>query len=115
MLRDVSLPIRAGEIVALVGPSGAGKSTFVNLLPRFFDPDSGRVAIDGVDIRDLKLKSLRSLIGIVTQDTVLFNDTIRNNIAYGRSDLPHRAGARGGRGGLRRRVHHAAPAGATTR
>ena len=88
VLRDVTLPIRAGEIVALVGPSGAGKSTFVNLLPRFFDPTSGRVAIDGVDIRDLKLKSLRALIGIVTQDTTLFNDTIRNNIAYGRSDLP---------------------------
>jgi subfamily B ATP-binding cassette protein MsbA len=88
VLRDVSVPIRAGEVVALVGPSGAGKSTFVNLLPRFFDPDTGRVSIDGVDIRDLKLKSLRKLIGIVTQDTVLFNDTIRNNIAYGRSDLP---------------------------
>ena len=88
VLRDVSLPIRAGEIVALVGPSGAGKSTFVNLLPRFFDPTAGRVTIDGLDIRDLKLKSLRALIGIVTQETVLFNDTIRNNIAYGRFDLP---------------------------
>ena len=88
VLRDISLPIRAGEIVALVGPSGAGKSTFVNLLPRFFDPTAGRVTIDGVDIRDLKVKSLRSLIGIVTQETVLFNDTIRNNIAYGRLDLP---------------------------
>jgi subfamily B ATP-binding cassette protein MsbA len=88
VLRDVSLRIRAGEIVALVGPSGAGKSTFVNLLPRFFDPTSGRVTIDGADLRDLKLKSLRALIGIVTQETVLFNDTIRNNIAYGRSDLP---------------------------
>jgi ATP-binding cassette, subfamily B, bacterial MsbA len=88
VLRDVSLPIRAGEIVALVGPSGAGKSTLVNLLPRFFDPDAGRLTIDGVDIRDLKLEGLRSLIGIVTQDTVLFNDSIRNNIAYGRSDLP---------------------------
>ncbi|HEY9421633.1 MAG TPA: ABC transporter ATP-binding protein [Thermoanaerobaculia bacterium] len=87
-LWDVSLSIRAGEIVALVGPSGAGKSTMVNLLPRFFDPDTGRLAIDGVDIRDLKLESLRALIGIVTQDTLLFNDSIRNNIAYGRSDLP---------------------------
>jgi subfamily B ATP-binding cassette protein MsbA len=87
VLKDVSLDIRAGEIVALVGPSGAGKSTFVNLLPRFFDPVSGRVAIDGVDIRDLKIEGLRSLIGIVTQDTLLFNDSIRNNIAYGRSDL----------------------------
>jgi subfamily B ATP-binding cassette protein MsbA len=88
VLRDVSVAIRAGEIVALVGPSGAGKSTFVNLLPRFFDPTSGRLAIDGVDTRDLQLKSLRSLIGIVTQDTQLFNDSIRNNIAYGRFDLP---------------------------
>ncbi len=88
VLRDVSLDIKAGEIVAVVGPSGAGKSTLVNLLPRFFDPVSGRVAIDGVDTRDLKLKSLRALIGIVTQDTVLFNDSVRNNIAYGRSDLP---------------------------
>jgi subfamily B ATP-binding cassette protein MsbA len=88
VLQGVSLAIRAGEIVALVGPSGAGKSTFVNLLPRFFDADVGRIALDGVDIRDLKLKSLRGLIGIVTQDTVLFNDSIRNNIAYGRSDLP---------------------------
>jgi subfamily B ATP-binding cassette protein MsbA len=88
VLRDLSLAIRAGEIVAVVGPSGAGKSTLVNLLPRFFDPVAGRVAVDGVDTRDLKLKSLRSLIGIVTQDTVLFNDTVRRNIAYGRSDLP---------------------------
>jgi subfamily B ATP-binding cassette protein MsbA len=88
VLHGVNLRIRAGEIVALVGPSGAGKSTLVNLLPRFFDPDSGRVAIDGIDIRDLKLKSLREQIGIVTQDTVLFNDSIRNNIAYGRLDLP---------------------------
>jgi ATP-binding cassette, subfamily B, bacterial MsbA len=88
VLREVSLDIKAGEIVAVVGPSGAGKSTFVNLLPRFFDPVSGRLSIDGVDTRDLKLKSLRSLIGIVTQDTVLFNDTVRHNIAYGRSDLP---------------------------
>ncbi len=88
VLRDVSLAIRAGEIVAVVGPSGAGKSTLVNLLPRFFDPVAGRITLDGVDTRDLKLKSLRSLIGIVTQDTVLFNETVRNNIAYGRSDLP---------------------------
>jgi subfamily B ATP-binding cassette protein MsbA len=88
VLRDVDLAIRAGEIVALVGSSGAGKSTLVNLLPRFFDPDRGRVAIDGVDIRDLRLGSLRSLIGVVTQETVLFNDSVRHNIAYGRTDLP---------------------------
>ncbi|HEX2164787.1 MAG TPA: ABC transporter ATP-binding protein, partial [Thermoanaerobaculia bacterium] len=88
VLREVDLAIRRGEIVALVGPSGAGKSTMVNLLPRFFDPDRGRVAIDGVDLRDMDLKALRALIGIVTQDTVLFDDTVRANIAYGRADLP---------------------------
>jgi subfamily B ATP-binding cassette protein MsbA len=88
VLHEVELTIRAGEIVALVGSSGAGKSTLVNLLPRFFDPDSGRVAVDGVDIRDLRLGSLRSLIGVVTQETVLFNDSVRHNIAYGRTDLP---------------------------
>lgn len=88
VLRDVDLAVPAGQIVALVGSSGAGKSTLVNLLPRFFDPGAGRVAIDGVDLRDLTLKGLRALIGIVTQDTVLFNDTVRNNIAYGRADLP---------------------------
>ncbi|HVT59886.1 MAG TPA: ABC transporter ATP-binding protein [Thermoanaerobaculia bacterium] len=88
VLHDINLSIRAGEIVALVGPSGAGKSTLVNLLPRFFDPDGGRIAIDNQDIRDLRLASLRSLIGIVTQETMLFNDSVRRNIAYGRSDLP---------------------------
>ncbi len=88
VLRDVDLRIRAGEIVALVGASGAGKSTMVNLMPRFFDPTEGRIAIDGLDIRDMTLKSLRALIGMVTQDTMLWNDTVRDNIAYGRSDLP---------------------------
>jgi subfamily B ATP-binding cassette protein MsbA len=88
VLHDIDLTIEKGEMVALVGPSGAGKSTLINLLPRFFDPDSGLVRIDDVDIRDLSLESLRSLIGMVTQDTVLFDDTIRNNIGYGRRDLP---------------------------
>ena len=88
VLQQVDLEIAADEIVALVGPSGAGKSSLVNLLPRYFDPDRGRVAIDGIDIRDLSLASLRDLIGIVTQETILFNDCIRNNIAYGRADLP---------------------------
>ncbi len=88
VLRGIDQTIRRGEVVALVGASGAGKSTLVNLLPRYFDPDDGRVTIDGVDLREVTLKSLRAQIGIVTQDTVLFNDTIRNNIAYGRSDLP---------------------------
>jgi len=88
VLDDVDLRIRKGEIVALVGASGAGKTTLVNLLPRFFDPDRGRVTIDGQDIRELRLASLRALIGMVTQETMLFNDTVRNNIAYGREDLP---------------------------
>jgi subfamily B ATP-binding cassette protein MsbA len=88
VLVDVDLAIKPGEIVALVGHSGAGKSTMVNLLPRFFDPTSGRITVDGIDVRDLTLLSLRGLIGIVAQETTLFNDTVRNNIAYGRSDLP---------------------------
>jgi subfamily B ATP-binding cassette protein MsbA len=88
VLHDVDLTIEKGEMVALVGPSGAGKSTLINLLPRFFDTNSGSVRIDNTDIRDLSLESLRSLIGMVTQDTVLFDDTIRNNIGYGRRDLP---------------------------
>jgi ATP-binding cassette, subfamily B, bacterial MsbA len=88
VVRDFNLTLLRGETVALVGPSGGGKSTVVNLLPRFFDPDAGRVAIDGVDVRDVRLRDLRALIGLVTQETMLFNDTVRNNIAYGRSDLP---------------------------
>jgi subfamily B ATP-binding cassette protein MsbA len=75
-----------GEVVAVVGSSGAGKSTLVHLIPRFFDVTSGRLLIDGHDVRDVTLASLRSQIGIVTQETVLFNDTVRNNIAYGQ---PH--------------------------
>ncbi len=88
VLRGIDLEIRPGEIVALVGPSGAGKTSLVNLLPRFFDVTAGRVLLDDRDIRDITLRSLREQIGLVTQETVLFNDSIRNNIAYGRSDLP---------------------------
>ncbi|HEX2466033.1 MAG TPA: ABC transporter transmembrane domain-containing protein [Thermoanaerobaculia bacterium] len=87
VLEDFSLELPAGKMIALVGPSGAGKTTVVNLLPRFFDPEAGSISIDGVDIRDLPLKNLRSLIGLVTQETILFNDTVRNNIAYGRSEV----------------------------
>jgi len=79
----VSLKIRAGEVVAFVGMSGGGKTTLVNLIPRFYDVDEGRVAIDGTDIRTVTLESLRAQIGIVTQQTILFNDTVRGNIAYG--------------------------------
>jgi subfamily B ATP-binding cassette protein MsbA len=86
VLRDVDMTISPGEIVALVGGSGAGKSTLVNLLPRFYDVTTGKITIDGIDIRDAKLQSLRGLMGFVTQEVVLFNDTVRNNIAYGRID-----------------------------
>jgi ATP-binding cassette, subfamily B, bacterial MsbA len=83
VLRDINLEVRAGEILAVVGSSGAGKSTLVSLLPRFFDVSSGSITVDTHDIRDVTLPSLRSQIGVVTQETVLFNDTLRNNIAYG--------------------------------
>jgi subfamily B ATP-binding cassette protein MsbA len=86
VLRDINLQVRAGEVVAIVGSSGAGKTTLVHLIPRFFDVTGGALRIDGHDVRDLTLASLRSQIGIVTQETVLFNDTARNNIAYGQ---PH--------------------------
>ena len=82
-LRGVSMTVRAGQMIAIVGRSGAGKTTLVNLLPRFFDVTSGAILIDGVDIRDASLASLRAQIGIVTQETVLFDDTIAGNIAYG--------------------------------
>ncbi|MCK4409939.1 MAG: ABC transporter ATP-binding protein, partial [Candidatus Eisenbacteria sp.] len=83
VLHDIDLDVARGEVVAIVGPSGAGKSTLLDLLARFYDPTGGRVTIDGVDLRDVDLKSLRRLLGIVTQETILFNDTVRNNIAYG--------------------------------
>jgi subfamily B ATP-binding cassette protein MsbA len=86
ILHNVDLEVRAGEVLALVGPSGAGKSTLVNLIPRFFDVTSGRILIDGHDIRDLTLQSLRRQVAQVTQETILFNDTVRHNIAYGQ---PH--------------------------
>jgi subfamily B ATP-binding cassette protein MsbA len=87
ILYNVDLELRPGEVLALVGPSGAGKSTLVNLIPRFFDVTSGRIVIDGHDIRDLTLASLRRQVAQVTQETILFNDTVRNNIAYGRPDV----------------------------
>ncbi|HUO03601.1 MAG TPA: ABC transporter ATP-binding protein [Candidatus Binataceae bacterium] len=83
VLRDINLEIGAGKVVALVGMSGGGKSTLADLIPRFYDVQQGRVAVDGIDVRKLKLAALRSQIGLVTQSTFLFNDTIRTNIAYG--------------------------------
>ena len=86
VLEDLSFEIRRGEIVALVGSSGAGKSTTMDLLPRFYDPTGGRILIDGTNVREASLASLRAQLGIVTQETILFHDTVRNNIAYGLDD-----------------------------
>ncbi len=89
VLHDINLDVSPGEVVAIVGSSGSGKTTMVHLLPRFFDVTRGRLLIDGHDVRDLTVASLRSQIAIVTQDTILFNDTVRNNIAYGQPQVPH--------------------------
>ena len=88
VLDDINLTVERGEVIALVGPSGAGKTTLVNLIPRFFDATTGTISIDGHDLRDISLHSLRSQIAKVTQETILFNDTVRNNIAYGQPDVP---------------------------
>jgi len=87
ILRDINLEVKAGEVLAVVGSSGAGKSTLVHLIPRFFDVTAGQLLIDGRDVRDTTLASLRAQIGVVTQETVLFNDTLRNNIAYGQPSV----------------------------
>ena len=105
VLRGVDFEVRRGEVVAFVGPSGGGKTTLVNLLPRFFDVTDGAIELDGIDIRDLRLASLRGLIGLVTQETVLFDDSVRNNIAYGRADLPLERVQERGPHGAGRRVH----------
>jgi subfamily B ATP-binding cassette protein MsbA len=86
MLRDISFTIRPGQMVGIVGPTGSGKSTLVSLIPRFRDPDAGRISIDGVDIGHYQLRKLRSQIGFVLQDTVLLRGTVRDNIAFGRHD-----------------------------
>jgi ATP-binding cassette, subfamily B, bacterial MsbA len=88
VLSGIDLTVPRGELIAFVGPSGAGKSTLVNLIPRFFDVTGGRLLFDGHDVREVRTESLRKLIGNVTQETILFNDTVRNNIAYGQPDVP---------------------------
>jgi ATP-binding cassette subfamily B protein len=85
-LTDISFSVRSGELVALVGPSGAGKTSMTYLIPRLYDPIAGRILIDGVDIRDVSLSSLASNIGMVTQETYLFNDTIGNNLRYAKQN-----------------------------
>jgi len=88
VIQGVSIAVRKGEVVALVGSSGGGKTTLANLLPRFWDVTGGRISIDGVDVRDVPLSVLRAGIALVTQETVLFNTSVRSNIAYGRPDIP---------------------------
>jgi len=83
ILKDINLEVKKGQMLAIVGPSGTGKTTLVDLIPRFYDPKKGRILIDGIEIKEVSLKSLREQIGIVTQETILFNDTIKANIAYG--------------------------------
>ncbi len=87
IISDINLNVKAGEVIAVVGSSGSGKTSLLNLLPRFYEPTSGSILIDGVDIRDITIPSLRGQIGIVGQETFLFDDTVRNNIAYGRVDV----------------------------
>jgi len=87
LLENIDLDIKKGQVIALVGPSGGGKSTMVDLIPRFYDPISGRVTIDGIDLKNVETASLRNLLGIVTQEIILFNDTIYNNVAYGHAEI----------------------------
>jgi len=87
VLRDFELEIQASEALALVGPSGSGKSTIANLILRFYDPSHGRILLDGSDLRELTLASLRAQVALVTQDVIVFNDTVRANLAYGRPDV----------------------------
>jgi ATP-binding cassette, subfamily B, bacterial MsbA len=111
VLHDINLEVRRGEVVAIVGSSGSGKSTLVHLIPRFFDSTQGRLLIDGYDVRDVTLASLREQVGIVTQETVLFNDTVRNNIAYGQPHVPLKDVEAAARAALAHEFIQALPAG----
>jgi subfamily B ATP-binding cassette protein MsbA len=114
LLQSIDLQVKAGEVVALVGPSGAGKTTLVNLVPRFYDVSEGRVTIDGTDVRDLDLASVRAKVGLVAQDTFLFNDTVANNIRYGRQDAPLEAVKEAARNALAEEFVEALPEGYDT-
>jgi len=114
VLHDIDLEVRRGEVLAIVGSSGSGKSTLVHLIPRFFDVTGGRILIDGHDVRDVTLASLRAQVGIVTQETVLFNDTVRNNIAYGQPHVPQKEVEAAARAALAHDFIVALPAGYDT-
>ena len=114
VLRGIDLEVCRGEVLAIVGSSGAGKSTLVHLIPRFFDVSGGRLLIDGNDVRDVTLASLRAQVGIVTQETVLFNDTVRNNIAYGQPHVPQKEVEGAARAALAHDFIMALPAGYDT-
>ena len=111
VLHEINLEIHRGEVVAIVGSSGSGKSTLVHLIPRFFDATQGRLLVDGFDVRDVTLASLREQVGIVTQETVLFNDTVRNNIAYGQPHVALKDVESAARGALAHDFIKALPAG----
>ncbi len=111
ILKNINLKVPAGAVVAIVGSSGAGKTTLVNLLPRFYAATSGSVRIDGYDLREVTLRSLREQMAIVTQETILFNDTIRNNLCYGRPNMPEETGVCSGASGSGARFHHGDAAG----
>lgn len=114
ILHNINLEVKRGEILAIVGSSGAGKSTLVHLLPRFFDVTAGCILVDNHDVRDVTLSSLRSQVGIVTQDTVLFNDTVRNNIAYGQPHVAMREVEAAARAALAHDFIQSLPAGYDT-
>ncbi len=115
VLRDVTLTIRRGETIAIVGPSGAGKTTLVNLLPRLYDPTGGAITVDGVDLRDASLASLRRQIAVVTQDTILFDSTARDNIAYGQPSPPESGVREAARAAYAEEFVEALPSGFDTR